>query len=190
MSDFNNNAKRNPWTHDPEVLKEIWGENAKISAKPPTASERLVVQTGSIWPTAQELQAYGANALPDSQTFTRAPLSISEPIAKPMHSTSILGPMDATQSIIDSVLATKSTTKAAKKAIEIEIEAEGEEGEGEGEVEEEDEVELKGKGKGKGKTSKKEYSSGIVVEYEPSPIAVRMKEAQARMQDIINRTKA
>ena len=186
MSDFNNDAKRKPWTHDPEVLKEIWGENAQISAKPPTASERLVNQKGSLWPTADELQAYGANALPDSQTYGRAPLSISEPLSKPMHNTSILSPIDSTQSIIDSVLATKSTTKAAKKAVEIEIEADGEEDEeGDGE-----EVELKGKGKGKGKTSKKEYSEALVIEYQPSPIAVRMKEAKARMQDIIDRGKA
>lgn len=188
MSDFENNSQRKPWTHDPEVLKEIWGENAKVSTKSPTASERLVSQGGSIWPTAAELQAYSANALPDSQTFTRAPLRVSDPLSTPMHTTSLLNPIDANQSIIDSVLAVKSTAKSAKKAVEIEIETEeGEDGE---EEEEGEEIELKGKGKGKGKTSKKEYlEPPAVIDYRPSPIATRMKEAQGRMQDILKRNR-
>lgn len=110
MSDFDNNAKRAPWTQDPEVVKAVWGENAQAATKSVSAAARLVNQTGSIWPTEKELEAYSSNAMPSPHSFTKEAIKPTEVAIKPMHSTTVLGPVDGAQSLIDSVLGARAGT--------------------------------------------------------------------------------
>lgn len=110
MSDFDNNAKRAPWTQDPDVVKAIWGENAQAATKSASAAARLVNQSGSIWPTEKELEAYTSNAMPSPHSFTKEAIKPAEVTIKPMHSTTVLNPLDGTQSLIDSVLGSRSGT--------------------------------------------------------------------------------
>jgi hypothetical protein len=118
MSD-DNQSKKAPWTQDPEIVKAVWGENAKVSLKSTTASDRLVNQKGSIWPTENEMQAYANNAMPDPQSFITKPIEQTTVSIKPMHSTPILNPMDSTQSLIDSVLG--SRTKALNTGARVSL---------------------------------------------------------------------
>jgi len=166
MTDDMNQAKRNPWTTDPEVLKQIWGEKAEIPSPASTASQRLVLQKGSIWPTEDELAAYSANALPDAQTFNREPIAKSEPIAKPMHHTPIASKLtevkmvDGAQQLIDSVL----STKEAKDATEHNHD-----------------------------TAQHDTAQHDTAQHEifveVTPIAMRMKDAQSKMQALLARHK-
>ena len=119
MSDFDNNAKRPPWTQDPDVLKAIWGENVQASTKSSTASTRLTNLNGSLWPTEQELNALNNNAMPAVHSLTKEEIKFSNNTIRPMHSTPVLNPLDGTQSLIDSVLGSRmsTTTKAMKAAV-------------------------------------------------------------------------
>jgi hypothetical protein len=110
MSDFDNNAKRAPWTQDPEVVKAIWGENAQASTKSFTASTRLTNLNGSLWPTEQELAALNNNAMPSAHTLTKEEIKIADNIVRPMHKTPVLNPLDNAQSLIDSVLGSRTNT--------------------------------------------------------------------------------
>jgi hypothetical protein len=112
MSDYFNDAKRKPWTSDPEIIKKLWGENAEATTKAATASDNLVRKGGSLWPTEQELTAFSAKAMPEPQTFNSEPIVATNSIAKPMHSTSILRPIDNTQSLVDSVMGVHKSIKA------------------------------------------------------------------------------
>lgn len=114
MSDVTNDAKRAPWTQDPDVVKAIWGENAQVSAKSTTAATRLVNQAGSLWPTEKELEAYGNNAMPSPHSFTTETIKPADVVVKPMYNTPVLSPIDGAQSLIDSVLGARpgTTTKA------------------------------------------------------------------------------
>jgi hypothetical protein len=164
MSDDINQSKRKPWTHDPEVLKQVWGEKSQLPEIAPSASQRLVLQRGSIWPTTDELDAYNANALPDSQTFTRAPIIQSNGVATPQHHTPIASKiaevtvLDGAQQLIDSVLSTKEAKDSTAEVITEEAPAITEE------------------------------APAITVEI--TPIATRMKEAKDKLQGLINRHKA
>lgn len=163
MTDDMNQSKRKPWTHDPEVLKQVWGEKAELPEAKPTASQRLVLQRGSIWPTNDELDAYQANALPDSHTFTRAPIAPSEGVAKPQYHTPIADKLaevkvvDSTQQLIDSVLATKEAKDTSGPILVLAPEPEPE-------------------------------PEPIVVPV--THTAVRIKEAKERMQELLNKHKA
>jgi hypothetical protein len=171
MTDDMNQAKRNPWTTDPEVLKQIWGEKAEIPSPASTASQRLVLQKGSIWPTEDELAAYSANALPDAQTFNREPIAKAEPIAKPMHHTPIASKLtevkmvDTTQQLIDSVL----STKEAKDATEHNHDT------------------------AQHDTAQHDTAQHDTAQHEifveVTPIAMRMKDAQSKMQALLARHK-
>ena len=198
MTDDMNQSKRKPWTTDPDVVKQIWGENAQAAMGTKTAVDRLVNGGGSIWPTDKELAAYGANALPDSQTFTRAPLSQASDIVKPAQHTPIIPTLvrkiDSTQAMVDSALGLKEAK--AKKAVDIQITDEGEEMEEEDEDEEApppeagrnpEEKSKKGKGKGKGTTHKGMSSPNLEIYIPVTPIETRMKEARIRMQEVIDR---
>jgi hypothetical protein len=114
MSDYFNDAKRKPWTSDPEIIKKLWGENAEATTKAATASDNLVRKGGSLWPTEQELTALSAKAMPEPQTFNSEPIVATNGIAKPMHSTSILRPIDNTQSLVDSVMGVHKSVKASQ----------------------------------------------------------------------------
>ena len=121
MSELNN-PKRQPWTNDPEVLKQVWGKTAEVKPLPYTAAQRLVLQRGSIWPTSDELSAYKSNALPDAQTFNREPIQSSAPYVKPERHTPIASRltevkvMDNAQQIIDDVLSLKEDKSPATPA--------------------------------------------------------------------------
>lgn len=167
MTDDMNQAKRKPWTTDPEVLKQVWGEKAEIAPTSPTASQRLVLQKGSIWPTEDELTAYSANALPDAQTFNREPIVKAEPYAKPMHHTPIADKLtevnivDTTQQLIDSVLARKEAKEPAEHIASNDT--------------------------AQHDTAQASTHKEIIVEV--TPIAMRMKEAQDKMQALLARHK-
>jgi hypothetical protein len=160
MTDDMNQAKRKPWTHDPEVLKQVWGEKAELPEAKPSASQRLVLQRGSIWPTNEELDAYSANALPDSHTFTRAPITQDNGVAKPQHHTPIASKLtevtavDGAQQLIDSVL----STKEAKQP--------------------------------EGETAPAPAPASPAITVEITPTAVRMKEAKDKLQGLLDRHKA
>lgn len=211
MTDDMNQSKRKPWTTDADVVKQIWGENAQAALGTKTAVDRLVNQKGSLWPTEKELEAYGANALPDSQTFGRAPIAPSEDVVKPAQHTSILPPLirktDGMQDLIDSALGLKEAKgKAVSKKQDIQLVDEGEapDADEDGnpdddlyEDQEEDEEEpapeagrnpeeKSKKGKGKGKKTK-EASPEIFISV--ASIETRMKEARIRMQEVIDRNK-
>jgi len=216
MTDDMNQSKRKPWTTDPDVVKQIWGENAQAALGTKTAVDRLVNQKGSLWPTEQELQAFSANALPDTQTFGRSPLTPAEDVVKPAQHTSILPPLvrktDGMQDLIDSALGLKEAKgKAVSKKQDIQLVDEGEEpdvdedGNPDDDLyedqEEEDEEEpsaeagrnpeekaKKGKGKGKGKKTK-EAAPYQEIFIPVTSIETRMKEARIRMQEVIDRNR-
>jgi len=107
MNDDIHQSKRQPWTRDPNVLKEIWGEGVQIPSKIETASLKVVAPKGSIWPTQQELNAITNNAMPDIQTFTYEPILKSEPVIKPSQHTSMIKIIDGPQQLIDNILVRK-----------------------------------------------------------------------------------
>lgn len=197
MTDDMNQSKRKPWTNDPEVVKQIWGENAQAALGTKTAVDRLVNQKGSLWPTDKELEAYGANALPDSQTFGRAPIAAAEDVVVQARHTpvipSLIRKTDNVQDLVDSALGLKEAK--AKKAVDIQITDEGEEPEEEDEEEDEGEPspeagrnpEEKAK-KRKGKKTK-EAAQYQEIFIPVTTIETRMKEARIRMQEVIDRNR-
>lgn len=196
MTDDMNQSKRKPWTNDPDVVKQIWGENAQAALGTKTAVDRLVNQKGSLWPTDKELEAYGANALPDSQTFGRAPIAAAEDVVVQARHTPFLPPLvrktDGMQDLVDGALGLKEAK--SKKAVDIQITDEGEEPE---EEEDEDEgepspeagrnPEEKAK-KRKGKKTK-EAAQYQEIFIPVTTIETRMKEARIRMQEVIDRNR-
>lgn len=196
MTDDMNQSKRKPWTNDPDVVKQIWGENAQAALGTKTAVDRLVNQKGSLWPTDKELEAYGANALPDSQTFGRAPIAAAEDVVVQARHTPFLPPLvrktDNVQDLVDNALGLKEAK--SKKAVDIQITDEGEEPE---EEEDEDEgepspeagrnPEEKAK-KRKGKKTK-EATQYQEIFIPVTTIETRMKEARIRMQEVIDRNR-
>lgn len=197
MTDDMNQSKRKPWTNDPEVVKQIWGENAQAALGTKTAVDRLVNQKGSLWPTDKELEAYGANALPDSQTFGRAPIAAAEDVVVQARHTpvipSLIRKTDNVQDLVDSALGLKEAK--SKKAVDIQITDEGEEPEEEDEDEDEGEPspeagrnpEEKAK-KRKGKKTK-EATQYQEIFIPVTTIETRMKEARIRMQEVIDRNR-
>lgn len=107
MNDNVNQSRRNPWTNDPEILKEIWGSNTEVPTNPQTASQRIVMPRGSIWPTNEELNAISQNALPQTQDFVRTEIQKSTPISQPMHHTPIMPIIDGMQQLIDDIVTKK-----------------------------------------------------------------------------------
>ncbi len=198
MTDDMNQSKRKPWTNDPEVVKQIWGENAQAALGTKTAVDRLVNQKGSLWPTDKELEAYGANALPDSQTFGRAPIAAAEDVVVQARHTpvipSLIRKTDNVQDLVDSALGLKEAK--SKKAVDIQITDEGEEPEEEDEDEDEGEPspeagrnpEEKAK-KRKGKKTK-EATQYQEIFIPVTTIETRMKEARIRMQEVIDRNRS
>lgn len=194
MTDDMNESKRKPWTNDPEILQRIWGENAQAALGTKTAADRLVNQGGSLWPTEQELNAYQSNALPDSQTFTRTPLSQAEDVVRPALHTAILPSMvrkiDSTQSLIDSALGLKEAK--AKKAADVDEDGNPDDDLYE-DMDEGEEAPLRTAGRNPEEKSKKRKTKEAQVYKEiyipATHIAMRMKEASTRMQDIIDRNK-
>jgi len=200
MTDDMNQSKRKPWTNDPDVVKQIWGENAQAALGTKTAVDRLVNQKGSLWPTDKELEAYGANALPDSQTFGRAPIAAAEDVVVQARHTPFLPPLvrktDGMQDLVDGALGLKEakSKKAMSKKQDIQLVDEGDEPE---EDEDEDEgepspeagrnPEEKAK-KRKGKKTK-EAAPYQEIFIPVTSIETRMKEARIRMQETINRNK-
>jgi hypothetical protein len=194
MTDDMNQSKRKPWTNDPEIVQKIWGENAQAALGTKTAADRLVNQGGSLWPTEQELNAYTNNALPDSQTFTRTPISQAQDVVKPALHTAILPTMvrkiDSTQSLIDSALGLKEAKdKASSKKQE-----EGPDDDLYEEMDEDEDEPSRTAGRNPEEKSKKAKKTKEAAPYKEiyipvTHIAMRMKEASTRMQEMIDRNK-
>lgn len=205
MTDDMNQSKRKPWTNDSDVVKQIWGENAQAALGTKTAVDRLVNQKGSLWPTDKELEAYGVNALPDSQTFGRAPIAAAEDVVVQARHTPFLPPLvrktDNMQDLVDGALGLKEAKgKAMSKKQDIQL---VDEGEGPEEDDDDDEGEpspeagrnpeekaKKGHSKGHGKGKKTKEAAQYQEIFIPvTSIETRMKEARIRMQEAINRNK-
>lgn len=196
MTDDMNQSKRKPWTTDADVVKQIWGENAQAALGTKTAVDRLVNQKGSLWPTDRELEAYGANALPDSQTFGRAPIEAAEDVVVQSRHTPFLPPLirktDGMQDLVDGALGLKEAK--AKKAVDIQIVDEGEEPEDEDDDDEGEPSPEAGRNpeekakKRKGKKTK-EATQYQEIFIPVTSIETRMKEARIRMQQTLDRNK-
>ena len=198
MTDDMNQSKRKPWTNDPDVVKQIWGENAQAALGTKTAVDRLVNQKGSLWPTDKELEAYGANALPDSQTFGRAPIAAAEDVVVQARHTPFLPPLvrktDNVQDLVDGALGLKEAKgKAMSKKQDIQLVDEGEEPEEEDEDEGEPSPEAGRNPEEKAKKRKgkktKEATQYQEIFIPVTTIETRMKEARIRMQEVIDRNR-
>ena len=198
MTDDMNQSKRKPWTNDPDVVKQIWGENAQAALGTKTAVDRLVNQKGSLWPTDKELEAYGANALPDSQTFGRAPIAAAEDVVVQARHTPFLPPLvrktDGMQDLVDGALGLKEAKgKAMSKKQDIQLVDEGEEPEEEDEDEGEPSPEAGRNPEEKAKKRKgkktKEATQYQEIFIPVTTIETRMKEARIRMQEVIDRNR-
>ena len=198
MTDDMNQSKRKPWTNDPDVVKQIWGENAQAALGTKTAVDRLVNQKGSLWPTDKELEAYGANALPDSQTFGRAPIAAAEDVMVQARHTPFLPPLvrktDNVQDLVDGALGLKEAKgKAMSKKQDIQLVDEGEEPEEEDEDEGEPSPEAGRNPEEKAKKRKgkktKEATQYQEIFIPVTTIETRMKEARIRMQEVIDRNR-
>ena len=201
MTDDMNQSKRKPWTNDPDVVKQIWGENAQAALGTKTAADRLVNQKGSLWPTDKELEAYGANALPDSQTFGRAPIAAAEDVVVQARHTPFLPPLvrktDGMQDLVDGALGLKEAKgKAMSKKQDIQLvdEGEGPDDEMDDDVDEDEPSPEAGRNpeekakKRKGKKTK-EATQYQEIFIPVTTIETRMKEARIRMQEVIDRNR-
>ena len=160
--------------------------------------DRLVNQKGSLWPTDKELEAYGANALPDSQTFGRAPIAAAEDVMVQARHTPFLPPLvrktDNVQDLVDGALGLKEAKgKAMSKKQDIQLVDEGEEPEEEDEDEGEPSPEAGRNPEEKAKKRKgkktKEATQYQEIFIPVTTIETRMKEARIRMQEVIDRNR-